>query len=136
MEDDISVKALKNRIYDDIEVWNIIYFSIFTFACLEENHLPIGQISWQNFLILSRKLKYFYGPLYDTEKIVLEQDSHLFEKHWIEYVLFILSILNIMHDFDADKFSESSSTEKLLKKAINWVSSKLWRFVKNILYEN
>ncbi len=37
IDDDINVKALKNRIYDSSEIWNMIYFSIFVFAIYEEN---------------------------------------------------------------------------------------------------
>ena len=44
LEDDINVKSLKNRFYDNFEIWNFIYFSIFIFAIHEENNLYINDI--------------------------------------------------------------------------------------------
>ena len=32
LNDDVNVKALKNRYYEDDEIWNIIYFAVFVFA--------------------------------------------------------------------------------------------------------
>lgn len=69
LEDDISVKALKNRIYDDIEIWNIIYFTVFLFACFEDNGLPICELERSNYLIFKRKLKYFYKELFTDTPI-------------------------------------------------------------------
>lgn len=63
LDDDIQIKSLKNRKYDSVEIWNIIYFSTFVFACLEENKLAI-EIQRQNFLIVQQKLKYFYSDLF------------------------------------------------------------------------
>lgn len=37
--DDINVKSLKNRAYDPLEIWNLIYFSIFLFSICEENKI-------------------------------------------------------------------------------------------------
>ncbi len=67
LDDDINVKALKNRIYKDVEIWNLIYFSIFVFSIFEEHSIPIDPILRKNFLIHKKKFKYFHHFLYSTE---------------------------------------------------------------------
>ncbi len=51
LEDDLNVKALKNRLYDTFEIWNLIYFTVFVFAIMEDYRIKIGSISKKNYLI-------------------------------------------------------------------------------------
>ena len=141
--DDINVRALKNRIYNTFEIWNLIYFSIFVFSILEENNLQIGKIDIFNFLIKKKKFLYFCPNLFFLTKEVDYNQNFIFlqfKQKIQEFIFIIFSIINNIYNFKERQDLKNLNSQQLidffLRESQLKTDYKLFRFLKEILVGN
>ena len=117
LADDINVRALKNRIYNNYEIWNLIYFSIYIFSILEENKLEIGKIEIFNFLINKKKFIYFCPNLFFYNKDCDYNENFIFEqfqKKKKELILVFFSVINNIYNIKEREDLKNLSYENLI----------------------
>ena len=142
--DDLNIKSLKDTNYNNFEIWNLIYFSIFVFSILEEHKIKIEKIKRINFLIKKKKLIYFCENLFSNKKeqniIDEKMRDRQFKDRLEEFSLFILTTIVVLNNnkeiIELKKKSKKEIFEILLKKSKNKIFDNLYKFIKDILIDN
>lgn len=150
LNDDINLRALKNRRYINEEIWNLIYFSVFVFAMHEESAIEITIIRRSNFVIANKKLKYYCEELFKFDgdsdedhslnKIDNSSLKHQFMQKKVEFVLMLLTSINLLHNLNELSEAKSGNRQELCKYLLNAAVDKIeeqtYIFIKERLMNN
>ena len=150
LNDDINLRALKNRKYISEEIWNLIYFSVFVFAMLEDAGLEITSIKRSNFVIANKKLKYYCEDMFKFDNGLGECNSILkinnssfkqqFSLKKAEFVLMLLTTVNLLHnlsEINEKRFgSKDDLCKHLLELSIDKIEDNIYIFIKERLMNN
>ena len=150
LNDDVNLRSLKNRRYIGEEIWNLIYFSVFVFAMLEDAGLEITTIKRSNFVIANKKLKYYceelfrFNDTFSEEESMSQINNSTFKQQFLqrktEFVLMLLTTVNLMHNINDMMESRFNSREDLCKYLLELSSEKIedqiYIFIKERLMNN
>ena len=150
LNDDINLRALKNRRYINEEIWNLIYFSVFVYAMHEEASLEIAAIKRSNFVIANKKLKYYCDELFRVDEVIggtysiAKINNNSFKYQFLakktEFVLMLLTTINLLHNLneltDAKSDNREDLCKYLLSTAIDKVEEQTYIFIKERLMNN
>lgn len=69
--EEINARALKKTGFQELEVWNLVYFLVSVLTRLEQKRFAIDRVSFEDIVIQDKKFKYLYRPLYSQSQILL-----------------------------------------------------------------
>ena len=82
LTEEINARALKKADFQELEIWNFIYFLVCSLTRLEQKKFAIDRVSFDDVLIVKKKFKYFYRPLYSQKKILkTTSEGKIHNKH-------------------------------------------------------
>lgn len=150
LNDDINLRALKNRRYLNEEIWNLIYFSVFVCAMLEDAGIEITTIKRSNFVVANKKLKYYCEELFKITDGLAEEEniSHInnssFKRQFLqkktEFVLMLLTTVNLFHNLselsDAKLANREELCKYLLESAVDKIEEQVFIFIQERLINN
>ena len=70
LSEEINARALKNASFQELEIWNFIYFMVTSLARLEQKKFAIDRVSFDDVLIVQKKFRYFYRPLFSQKHVL------------------------------------------------------------------
>lgn len=96
--DEINARGLKKAGFQELEIWNFVYFIVCTMTRLEQKRLPIDRLSFEDIVIFDKKFQLLYRPMFSQTQILSstkEAKSHnreFFQEHFKQFKALILCL--------------------------------------------
>ena len=103
LSDEINARVLKKARFEELELWNLLYFATCVFATMEATGLPIDRIFTDDFVIIDKKFRYFYQAMTNQKEIMMTEDQARqhnqmnFQTHFLQLMglLLFMSFLTV-----------------------------------------